>query len=206
MKILSYRVLPGINVYAYSPVLEVEIELGSYDQLESKELPGFNETLLAYFPGLADHYCSLGVKGISAKVKEGTYLGHILEHLCLEIQASLDQDVYYGKTIWQKESRYKIIVEYEVEEIGIFAFQSAFRIIKELILKKEIEFTVKMIQKEGARILRKYGLGPSTRALLEAAKERNIPIIPWTKGQPLSIRLWENRRGLGLLLPLLLPV
>ncbi len=182
MKILSYRVLPGINVYAYSPVLEVEIELGSYDQLESKELPGFNETLLAYFPGLADHYCSLGVKGgFLQRLKEGTYLGHILEHLCLEIQASLDQDVYYGKTIWQKESRYKIIVEYEVEEIGIFAFQSAFRIIKELILKKEIEFTVKMIQKEGARILRKYGLGPSTRALLEAAKERNIPIIPLDK-------------------------
>lgn len=179
MKILSYRVLPGANVYAYSPVLEAEIDLGDYDELESKDVPGFNETLLAYYPGLAEHSCSLGYKGgFLRRLSEGTYFSHIIEHLCLEIQARLGQDVYFGKSIWQKDSRYKIIVEYQVEEIGLFAFRAAFRIVKELLLKKEIEFTVKMIEKEGERVLRKYGIGPSTTALLKAAREKDIPVIP----------------------------
>ncbi|NLJ84296.1 MAG: cyanophycin synthetase [Halanaerobiaceae bacterium] len=179
MKILSYRFLSGVNVYAYSPVLEVEIDLEKYDQVESRDVPGFNESLLAYYPGLAEHGCSYGFKGgFLQRLREGTYFSHIIEHLCLEIQAGLGQDVYYGKSIWQKGSCYKIIVEYQVEEIGLFAFRAAFRIVKELLLKKEIGFTVRMLEREGERVLCKYGIGPSTAALLKAARERDIPVIP----------------------------
>lgn len=179
MEILSHKVLFGPNIYLFSPVIEVCIDIGKYDQIESKDVPGFNECLLCYYPGLYEHTCSLGKKGGFVKrLKEGTFFSHILEHLCLEIQSNLGQEVYYGKTIWQKDSEYKIVVEYLVEELAIFAFESAVKLLRNILNNRDIEFIVRKINKDGEEMLCKYGIGPSTKSILEAARKKNVPVIP----------------------------
>ncbi|NLM97783.1 MAG: cyanophycin synthetase [Halanaerobiaceae bacterium] len=182
MKVIAYEVMTGANIYSYSPVIVVSIDMEDLDEIERKDISGFNESLLKYFPGLHEHTCSLGVKGGFVKrLAEGTYFSHIIEHLCLEIQSGLGQDVYYGKTVWQRDSIYKIVVEYLVEELALFAFESAIKVVTDILKNNDLEFTVRKIEKEGERLLGQYGIGPSTSAILEEAFKKNIPVIPLDK-------------------------
>ncbi|MFP4660618.1 MAG: cyanophycin synthetase [Halanaerobiales bacterium] len=182
MKIISHRLMKGPNLYTYSPVIETICDLDSFDQVESKDIKGFNKSVIKYFPGLLDHSCSEGRKGgFLKRLKEGTYLGHIIEHLSLEIQVLLGYDVYYGKTIWIEGSCYKLITEYIVEEIAQFAVETALEFVLALAEQTDTELILNKLKNEGEKIVRRYGIGPSTRALIDSAKKRNIPVIPLDK-------------------------
>ncbi|MFW6035386.1 MAG: cyanophycin synthetase [Halothermotrichaceae bacterium] len=177
MKILNTKVLSGPNKHAYKPVIEAKIDLMKYNSIESKEMKDFNKKLLSAFLGLKEHHCSRGRPGgFVERLNEGTYLGHVVEHLALELQACLGYEVYYGKTFWCKESIYKIIFEYKVKEIGLYAVKSAVNVVKSLIANKNVNQS--KIIKKGEKINRKYGIGPSTKAILQAARRKDIPIIP----------------------------
>ncbi|MFP4016198.1 MAG: cyanophycin synthetase, partial [Halanaerobiales bacterium] len=182
MKIISHSIMKGPNLYSYSPVIETICDLGDYDRVESKNIKDFNKSLVKNFPGLKEHSCSEGRKGgFLKRLDQGTYLGHIIEHLSLEIQVIHGYDVYYGKTIWTEGSRYKIITEYIVEELAEFAVEAAVEIVMALTEQSKIEQIINRVKRDGEKIIKRYGIGPSTRSLIEAASNRGIPVITLDK-------------------------
>ena len=113
-KVLTLR---GPNIWANFPVLEVWVDLKQFNEIPSNEIPGFNERLMTWLPTLIAHRCSLGVRGgFFARLHDGTYLAHILEHITLELQTLAGTDVGYGKSRETSEKGvYKVIVEYTEE-------------------------------------------------------------------------------------------
>src|SRR3954468_16738093 len=100
MKIASIRALPGPNIYTHRPVLLALLELGELTGRETKEFPGFNERLLTRLPGLHAHHCAKGEPGgFVERLHEGTYFGHTVEHVALELSEQVGGALgNHGKT------------------------------------------------------------------------------------------------------------
>src|SRR4051794_32809995 len=99
MIIETVRALPGPNVHLDKPVLQARIALGRLNERESVEIPGFNDRLLGLLSGLSDHHCGLGYPGgFVERLRGGTYFGHIVEHVAIELQNMAGIVVNYGKT------------------------------------------------------------------------------------------------------------
>src|SRR3954467_7911860 len=98
MQIESIRTLAGPNVYSHRPTLLMRLDLGELDGKESFELKDFNERLLSSLPGLHDHHCSLGRPGgFAERLPEGTYFGHVVEHVAIELTNLAGIGVNHGK-------------------------------------------------------------------------------------------------------------
>ncbi len=94
----SLRVLRGPNLYAYMPVLHAVMDIGPYDERPSNSFPGFVDRLVSWLPTLHKHECSVGRPGgFIERLHRGTYLGHIVEHITLELQMRMGFDVAYGR-------------------------------------------------------------------------------------------------------------
>lgn len=101
MNIVSVRHIAGPNVYLYKPILVARVHLESYTEKESFDFPGFTESLLELLPGLYEHHCAKGEPGgFVERLHGGTYFGHIVEHVTIELATLADLDVHYGKTVY----------------------------------------------------------------------------------------------------------
>src|SRR5207249_3752563 len=118
MRIDSIRAIPGPNVYHHKPVLVMRLELEELTERESYEIPGFVERLLAAVPGLCQHHCARGRPGgFVERLHEGTYFGHTVEHVALELSEPVGIPVNYGKTLYAgAPGRYDVVVRYAAEE------------------------------------------------------------------------------------------
>src|SRR3954454_9210814 len=118
IEIRGIRVLTGANVWAYCPVLEILIDIGKYEHLPSNMLPNFTERLAEAMPTLWEHRCSEGQPGgFLERLRDGTYMGHILEHIILELQSLAGMEVTYGKTRQaDREGEYYIVVNHKDPE------------------------------------------------------------------------------------------
>ncbi|HEY2414450.1 MAG TPA: hypothetical protein VGI40_19550, partial [Pirellulaceae bacterium] len=117
-KILTLR---GPNVWANFPVLEAWVDLGPYNDSCSDEIAGFNDRIKGWFPSMIAHRCSVGQHGgFFQRLDRGTYPAHILEHLTIELQTLCGSEVGFGRAraIEEKTGLYRVIVEYEEEELG----------------------------------------------------------------------------------------
>lgn len=174
---MGIRGYEGRNIYSYRPVIRMEVDVAEWDDTPTCEIPGFNERLLALLPGLAEHTCSRGVKGgFVARLREGTYMAHVIEHSAIELETAAGMNVKYGATRGLgTPGCYYIVFEHEVEQAGIEAGRSAFDLACALVEGRpfDIEAAIARI----AELRREFGLGPSTKALLEAASLRGIPWI-----------------------------
>lgn len=175
MRILEWRYFPGPNVHCHRPVLESLLDLQSLHGQTTKDRPGFNRALLGLLPAVADHTCGLGRRGgFRIRLEEGTYFGHVAEHVALELLHRSGHGVRYGKTRQVKESTYLVVFEAPLAELGLLALQSALRIVDQLAedpqrdLQKELEAF--------SRAAVPLSLGPSTEAIVRAARRRNIPV------------------------------
>lgn len=176
MRILDLRGLTGPNLYSLFPVVFMELDLEEYWGVESKALPCFNARLLHAFPSLKEHYCSYGRPGgFLLRLQEGTYLGHILEHLALELQNLCGDKVNYGSTRRSSGRRFQIIFEYRLKEAGLAAGEEAFKIIGQLLQGRTINREKILSSLQG--IYSKWGLGPSTQEIVKAARRRGIPVL-----------------------------
>lgn len=175
MQILSLRTLAGPNVYSHRPVLVMRLDLGDLDSKESREFKGFNDRLLACLPGLNDHQCSLGRRGgFVQRLDEGTYFGHIVEHVAIELATLAEAGSNHGKTRHSGEPRiYNVAIEYKAEHATRYLLEVAVRLVT-AVLKSEA-FPVGKEIWEAKQIAARTELGPSTRAIVEAAERRNIP-------------------------------
>ncbi|PRP92453.1 Cyanophycin synthetase [Enhygromyxa salina] len=187
MKILEQRIYRGPNLYAHFPVIRLRVALGELEQWPSAKLPGFVDALLAAIPTLDEHGCSFGGAGGFIRrlsEDEGTWLGHVLEHVAIEIQNLAGADVSFGKTRGAGvEGEYHVIYQFEEERVGAAAGKLALRLLHSLIPaslgldgvpdEAELDFADELEDLIG--MAQRRQLGPSTASLVRAAEARDIP-------------------------------
>lgn len=178
MKLLNLYSIKGPNIYSYNPVIVMDIDLEEYHKVYTDELPSFTQALVQLFPGLQEHHCSLGRPGgLIERFRRGTLLGHVMEHLALELQSMVSKPVHFGKTRYSDEIQgYRIVYSYRNEILGLQAGKLSFSIIQSLLQGKNID--IKQIRTQLEDGLFKESYGPSTQAIVEAAHKRGIPVIP----------------------------
>jgi len=171
-KVLALR---GPNIWARFPVLEAWLDLQELKDSPSNILPGFNDRLMAWLPTMIEHRCGLGYRGgFFERLRDGTYQGHILEHVTLELQDLVGTPAGYGKAReTAEEGVYKVIIEYEDETVGRACLETGFRLLRAAVddTPFDVAAEVKRLRALAARVLP----GPGTRAIIEAARARGIP-------------------------------
>ena len=179
LSIVESRVYRGGNVWSYTPAIHLVVDLGVLEGYPTDTLEGFTDRLVGLLPGLEGHTCSRGVKGgFVARLNEGTWLGHVTEHVALQLQQEAGHDVRRGKTRAVKgvPGRYNVIYGYADESVGLAAGTLAVRLVNHLVQAEEgFDF-----QEELDLFLRRAqrtAFGPSTAAILEEAVSRDIPYI-----------------------------
>ena len=140
MEVVSMRNYSGRNIYSHKPVIKMIVDLGSLAHTPTNKIRGFNNSLLEHFPGLSDHYCSLGYKGgFIQRLEEGTLVSHVTEHLALELQCIMGYDVHFGKTrVVEEPYVYYILYEYSNEACAIEAGYAAAKIVLALARRESI--------------------------------------------------------------------
>jgi cyanophycin synthetase len=189
MKVIDSSVYLGPSIYAHFPVIRLTLDLGALEQWPSMKLGAdFVDGLLAALPGLREHGCSYGEPGGFVRrltENEGTWLGHVLEHVAIELQNEAGAKVTFGKTREAGEPGvYHVVYQYEQAEVGLEAGQLALKLLHSLVpatLRPEgalpAGFEFAPMRDEFIRFTQRRALGPSTAALVRAAEERDIPVI-----------------------------
>jgi cyanophycin synthetase len=177
MQIIETKVMRGPNCWsAYrKQLIQMKLDIGEYEQRPTNQISGFAERLQALLPSLYEHECSEKKPGgFLERVKKGTWLGHVIEHVALELQTLAGMNCGYGRTrSVGPKGVYHVVFAYEVEKAGIYAANAAVKLVKALAEKEPCDFQKDI--EELIAINMRYGLGPSTKAILQAARNRNIP-------------------------------
>lgn len=175
MRINEIQTLAGPNICSHRPVLAMKIFLDELTDKESRELRGFNDRLLALLPGLREHHCAQGRPGgFLERLNEGTYFGHIIEHIALELTELAGVPVTHGKTRQAGEPGcYRIFIEYRAEQGTKFLLRAAVEMVDYLLRGETYPLTEKIATAK--KLIARTELGPSTKAIVEAAARRNIP-------------------------------
>jgi cyanophycin synthetase len=189
MKLVEQRVYRGPNLYAHFPVIRLTLDLENLEQWPSAKIPGFVQGLTEAIPSLSEHGCSYGQPGGFLRrlsEDEGTWMGHILEHINIELQQLAGASVTFGKTRGSgDEGCYHVVYAYEEERVGLEAAKLGLALIEHLLPKelcetprfkaKDFDFQTEFEELIG--LAQRRQLGPSTASLVRAAEERDIPWI-----------------------------
>jgi cyanophycin synthetase len=178
LRIVNERVFRGPNYYSYAPAIKLLVDLGSLEHYPSNAIEGFTEGLLEMLPGVGEHSCSRGhAGGFRERLIEGTWAGHVAEHIAIELQRESGAHVYRGKTRGAGEpGRYNVIYGYSEEQVGLAAGRIAVRLVNHLV-RHDPTFDV-LAELEGLiRLAERRAFGPSTQALLDEAASRDIPYL-----------------------------
>ena len=178
LKIVETQVFRGPNYWSYEPCVRLLVDLGSLEEWPSNTLPGFTEGLLEMLPGVGQHSCSLGRRGgFRERLEEGTWLGHIAEHVALELQRESGAHVFRGKTrSADAPGQYNVIYGYWEERVGVEAGRIAVRLINHLV-EPDPEFNFLAELEWLILLAERRAFGPSTQALIDEAATRDIPWI-----------------------------
>ncbi|MFZ5641459.1 MAG: cyanophycin synthetase [Bacillota bacterium] len=194
MQILEIRPYEGINIYCFRPVIKMKLALGEMAGVLTDELGDFNHRLISSLPSLRDHHCSLGKPGgFVERLIEGTMLGHVVEHVALELQHLAGMDVIYGKTHRAEEpGTYYIIFEYVSKEGAICAARSAVQITGQLLAggRPDIDEAVRAIRETAV----KTDLGPSTKVIAMEALKKGIPVMRLGEGSILQLGYGKHQK------------
>lgn len=167
--------LRGPNYWANFPVLEAELDLGTYKDRSSEEIPGFNDRLKSWLPTLIEHRCSVGERGgFFQRLDRGTYLAHILEHVALELQTLAGSNCGFGRAReLDEDGVYRVALQYEEEALGRACLETGRRLCLAAVHNEPFDVTAELANlRELSYDVR---LGPSTGAIVRAAKARGIP-------------------------------
>jgi cyanophycin synthetase len=182
IKILRVTHLRGPNIWTYRPVIETWLDIGELEECPSNTLPGFNERLTAWLPGLIEHRCGVGERGgFLERLRDGTWAGHILEHVVLELQNMAGMKTGFGKTRSTGDHGiYKMAFRTRDEVVGRAALQAGHALLMAAI--NDTPFDMKNTVAELTELVDRYCLGPSTANIVDAATERRVPSIRLTEG------------------------
>lgn len=174
MKIENIRTVAGPNVFSYRSVLVMRLDLGELFERESREFSGLNERLLTILPGLKTHHCSLGRPGgFVTRLEEGTYFGHVVEHVALELTDLAGVGVIHGKTRHDHGRVYNVVIEYKAEQAATFLLEQAVALVETLL--RDRPFDLKPVLTHAKELVADWEPGPTTRAIMDAAERRGIP-------------------------------
>ncbi len=179
MKIENIQVLRGPNIWSISrkKLIQMRLNLQELEHKPSNKIDGFYERLKTLLPGLYSHRCSPGVPGgFFQRIVAGTWMGHIVEHVALEIQTLAGMDTGFGRTRETKTpGTYNVVFDYLEEKVGVYAAEAAVRIVQAVIddLPYDLEHDIRQMKE----IREQTRLGPSTGAIVEEAIARDIPWI-----------------------------
>ena len=196
MKIDKIQVLKGPNIWSIrrQKLIQMRLDLEEVEHLPTNKIEGFGERLEKLLPSLITHRCSEGVVGgFFQRIEMGTWMGHVVEHIALEIQTLAGMDAGFGRT---RETRtpgvYNVVFNYFEENSGIFAAEQSVAIAQSLIDGTDYPIT-ECIQalKE---IRERERLGPSTGSIVQEAVSRNIPWIRLGKNSLVQVGYGINQQ------------
>ena len=177
MKIREINAMRGPNYWSVRrhKLIVMVLDLEEMEELPSNKVDGFSERLKAMFPTMYSHRCSEGCAGgFFMRVDDGTWMGHIIEHIALEIQTLADMDTGFGRTRgYGEEGVYSVVFSYIEENVGRYAAKAAVRICEALIVGEIYDLTDDI--QEMRELRESSRLGPSTGSIVEEAESRGIP-------------------------------
>lgn len=186
--------LGGPSMWTYRPVIEAIIDLGALEGYPSNKLPGFVDRLLAWLPTLVEHRCSVGERGgFIERMREGTWAGHILEHVVLELQTLAGMKTGFGRTRETHERGvYKLVFRTDHPAVGRPALEHGRDLLMAAI--NGHSFDVDAAVKELAVLVDRYALGPSTLCIVEATRKRRIPATRLNDGNLVQLGYGRSQR------------
>ena len=179
MKILKIQALRGPNIWSIrrTKLIQMRLDLEELEERPTDKIQGFRERLEALLPTLIEHRCSEGCYGgFFQRVDRGTWMGHVIEHIALEIQTLAGMNVGFGRTRETKTPGiYNVVFNYLEEKVGVYSAKAAVRIAEALIEGTEYDLSAD-IQKM-KEIREDVRLGPSTGSIVDEAVSRDIPFL-----------------------------
>lgn len=179
MKILETRALRGPNYWSNKrhKLIVMRVDLEEMENYPSNTISGFPENMEKLIPSLHEHRCSRGYEGgFLERLREGTWMGHIMEHVALELQILSGMQCGFGRCTWDgEEGIYNVVLAYEEERAGFYAARAAFEIVRAMLadeyydLEKDIQALREIREEER--------FGPSTFSIVDEAQKRHIPVI-----------------------------
>ena len=183
MKIVEIKVLKGPNYWSVRrpKLIQMRLDLEEMEQLPTNLVAGFRERLEKMFPTMMEHRCSVGTPGgFFERVEEGTWMGHVIEHIALELQTLAGMDTGFGRTRGTgKNGEYYVVFSYMEEDAGVYAAKAATRITR--ALSDGLEYNLDDDIMQLREIREDTRLGPSTGCIVDEAAKRNIPFIRLNK-------------------------
>lgn len=179
MKIVEIKVLRGPNYWSVRrpKLIQLKLDLEELEQQPTNEIPGFRERLEKMFPTLIEHRCSVGTRGgFFQRIEEGTWMGHVIEHIALELQTLAGMDTGFGRTRGSgKVGEYFVVFSYIEEDAGVYAAKASVRIAQALCdnASYNLEEDIQQLRE----IREETRLGPSTGCIVDEAMKRGIPFI-----------------------------
>jgi cyanophycin synthetase len=170
------------------------LDIGEYDDQPSDTIDGFVDRLIKLVPSIQSHGCSIGKPGgFIQRLRRGTWMGHIVEHIALELQCLAGMEVGFGKTFSTSEnSIYKIVYRYRVESAGLLAGREAVNLIEATAKKRKYDIEAIVAQLKDLR--EKDWLGPSTYSIVEEAKRRGIPALRLNEASMVQLGYGSKQR------------
>ncbi len=196
MKILDIKVMKGPNYWSNKrhKLIVMRLDLEDMEQKPTNKIPGFGERIEKLFPTMMEHRCSEGVEGgFFSRVKEGTWMGHVIEHIALEIQTLAGMDCGFGRTReTSTKGVYHVVFSYFEERAGTLAAKYAVRIAEALIAGNEYDLAKDIQELREAR--EEERLGPSTGSIVDEAVKRKIPWIRLNRHSLVQLGYGKNQR------------
>lgn len=196
MRILDIKVMKGPNYWSIRrhKLIQMKLDLEDMEQKPTNLIDGFGERLEKMFPSMYGHRCSIGEPGgFFQRVKEGTWMGHVIEHIALEMQTLAGMMCGFGRTRQtSKEGVYNVVFSYMEEKAGQYAARAAVRVAEALIAGEEYDLQ-EDIQKL-REIREDERLGPSTGCIVDEAVARGIPYIRLNRHSLVQLGYGVNQR------------
>ncbi len=194
IQLLRINYLRGPNIWTYRPVLEVWLDLGTLEDYPSNLLPGFNERLTAWLPALIEHHCGVGERGgFLQRLQEGTWCGHVLEHIVIELLNLAGMPTGFGQTrSTSQRGVYRMVFRAREEQVARVALEQGHRLIMAAINDQpfDVQAAVALVRTE---VDDRY-LGPSTGCIVTAAGDRGIPHIRLNDGNLVQLGYGASQR------------
>lgn len=182
IEIINVIILRGPNIWTYRPVLEAWVDIGALEDCPSNTIPGFYERLSTWLPGLIEHRCGIGERGgFLQRLRDGTWPGHILEHVMIELQNLAGMQTGFGKArSTSTRGLYKVVVRTRDERVSRRALYAARDLVMAAI--EDRPYDVAAIVASLRDMVDTLCLGPSTGCIVDAAGDRRIPFFRLNEG------------------------
>ncbi len=195
MKIIEIKVMRGPNYWSIRrrKLIVMKIDLEDIENFPTNKIDGFCERMENILPSMVEHRCSEDSRGgFFSRVKEGTWMGHVIEHITLEIQSLAGMECGFGRTrSTGKPGVYNVVFSYMEEKVGVYAAKASVRIAEALIKGEEYDLendirTMREIREEDR-------FGPSTGSIVDEAVSRDIPFIRLNEGSLIQLGYGKNQ-------------